>query len=452
MRRFRTSLSVRLIVWFVLVQSGLAIVAMIVTLYLKRQPGDEYAFAQTHLNAVVAAALVDGPDGRPVIADTPELRAFKAQRPGVGIAALRGSQVLRGASPSLVAALDGLGTPRFLNASFVPTRGSLAGSTVVATSMPSRWGPIVVVGADNLLRLDDVPPLASHMGAYLVRVMILVMLGAAVVTPFVIRRALRPLNQASLAASRIDLRRRDLRLPEGKGVPSEVAGLVAAINAALARLDEGVGRQQRFAAEAAHELRTPLAILAARIDSQPESETVLGMRRDLERMRSLVDQLLLIANLEAQNIALDEPLDLVVLARDVVADCTPVALARGRARALTPDLPRRVIQGSRRILYGALTNLVGNAIRAEPDDGVVEVRVCGTGDILVVNHGAGVPSIDRERIFDPFWRRDDHHPGAGLGLTIVKEAAAAHGGHVSVEETPGGGATFRFRVAGAGGT
>jgi hypothetical protein len=122
-RRFRTSLSVRLIVWFVLVQSGLAIVAMIVTLYLQRQPGDEYAFAQMHLNAVVAAALVDGPDGQPVIADTPELRAFKAQRPGVGIAALRGSHVLRGSSPSLVAALDGLGTPRFLNANFVLTRG-----------------------------------------------------------------------------------------------------------------------------------------------------------------------------------------------------------------------------------------------------------------------------------------------------------------------------------------
>jgi signal transduction histidine kinase len=465
MKRFRASLSVRLIVWFVLVQSGVSVLGMGVSLFLQRQPGDEYAFAQMHLNAVVADALVDGPDGRPMIADTPELRAFKARRPGVGVAALdgahvlrgssaslgealRGPHVLRGSSPSLGAALVELGTPRFLNASFVLTRGSLAGSTIVATSVPSRWGPITVVGADNLLRPDDVPALVLYMGRYLVQVMVLVMLGAAVVTPFVIQRALRPLNEASLAAGRIDLRSRDLRLPEGRGVPSELAGLVAAINAALARLDEGVGRQQRIAAEAAHELRTPLAILAARIDSQPESETVLGMRRDLERMRSLVDQLLLIANLEAQNIVLDEPLDLVALARDVVADCTPVALTRGRTLALTPELPQRAIRSSRRILYGALTNLVENAIRAEPDGGVVEVRVCGNGDVLVVDHGAGVAPADRERIFDPFWRRDDHHPGAGLGLAIVKEAATAHGGHVSVEETPGGGATFRFRAVG----
>jgi len=446
MRRFTASLSVRLIVWFIVVQSGVSVLAMGLSLFLSRQPGDEYAFAQMRLNALVVGALDEGPDGQLTISDTPALRAFKAQRPEVGIAALRGSSVLPGSSPILAAALGDLGTPRFNSAGFVLTKGPLAGSTVVATSVPSRWGPIVVVGANNLLRVDDVPALLLYMSSYLVQVMGLVMLGAAIVTPFVIRRALRPLNEASLAAEQIDLRRRDLRLPEGKGVPYELAGLVAAINAALARLDEGVGRQQRFAAEVAHELRTPLAILAARIDSQPESETVLGMRRDLERMRTLVDQLLLIASLEAQDIILNEPLDLVALARDVVADCTPVALARRRTLAFGPELVRLEIQGSRRILYGALTNLVENAIRAEPSGGVVEVKVCDSGEILVIDQGKGVAPDDRERIFDPFWRRDDCHPGAGLGLTIVKEAAAAHGGCVSVEETLGGGATFRFRA------
>jgi signal transduction histidine kinase len=161
-------------------------------------------------------------------------------------------------------------------------------------------------------------------------------------------------------------------------------------------------------------------------------------------MRTLVDQLLLAARLEIADAPRDETFDLVALARDVVADCTPLALAQGRDLALMPAVERRMVRGSRRVIEGALTNLVNNAIRVEPLGGAVEVRVPDADELCVVDHGPGVPPRERELVFDPFWRRNDDHPGAGLGLAIVKQAAVLHGGRAFVEETPGGGATFHL--------
>lgn len=448
MRRVSSSLALRLIVWGVLVQSAVSVLALIASLVFWSQPGDEYAFAQMHLEEMVVAALRPGPDGQLGIGPTEQLRAFKAARPQVGVAAMQGARVLKGSSPVLAETLRIQGAPAFINATFVFSQGPLAGQTATATTTSSPWGDVVVIGVNNRLRMADLPALALYMGGYLAPVMVFVVLGAAALTPIVIGRALRPLQLAGQEAARIDVRQRDLRLPTGEGVPSELAGLIGAINAALDRLDMGVRRQQRIAAESAHELRTPLAVLAARIDSQAPSEIQLAMRRDLERMRTLVDQLLLSARLEITDAPRDEVFDLVALARDVVANCTPLALAQGRDLALVPAVERRMVRGAQKIVEGALTNLVDNAIRAEPIGGFVEVRVPDDDELIVVDHGQGVPPDERELVFDPFWRRGDDHPGAGLGLAIVKQAATLHGGQAYVVETPGGGATFHLRLNG----
>lgn len=440
------SLAGRLVVWFVVFQSVVSVLAMAASLFLWRQVGDEYAFAQMHIADLVAEALVQTSGGGLVIAPTPALAAFRAERPAVKVAAMRGREIIDGSSPELATALRGLGMPRFMNATFAFTEGPLAGSVAAGAAVQTRWGEVVVVSTDNPLQTADLPALSRYMFGYLVRVMGIVLLGSVLIVPLVIHRALRPLNEASKAAAKIDLRSRDLRLPDGEGVPSELLPLVRSINVALDRLDEGFSRQQRFAAEAAHEMRTPLAILAARIDSEHGAAQLDGMRRDVERMRTLVDQLLLVARLERRDVRLEETIDLVALARDVVADCTPLALAAGRDLALAPDSERVLVQGGRQVLESALINLVQNAVRAEPVGGTVEIIVRAPGEILVVDHGAGVAPRDRESVFDPFWRRDEQHPGAGLGLTIVKETAVAHGGAIFVEETPGGGATFRLRI------
>jgi signal transduction histidine kinase len=446
MKRFTSSLGGRLIVWFIAVQSLLAVVAMTAMFTLTPQPGDEYAFA--HLNAanLVTWSLRPGADGRLRIGETAELRDFRRERPWVRLAALHDGRPLAGSSPDLVTALEAQGLPRFANATFAFTRGPLAGSMAAASAQSTRWGEVIVVSTDNRFRPADVPAMVLYMGAYVVRVMGVALLGSVLIVPFVIRRALRPLDRASAEAGRIDLRTREMRLPEDAGVPTELVSLVRSINAALARLDEGFSRQQRFAAQTAHEMRTPLAILAARIDSQPPGELTAALRRDVERIRDLVDQLLFVARLERRDVPLEDPIDLVALARDVVADCTPLALAEGRDLAFAPRVERLATRGGVAALESALTNLVRNAIRAEPMGGTVEVRVMPTGLIHVIDHGAGVAHEDQERIFEPFWRRDHHTPGAGLGLAIVKEAVAAHGGAVTVAQTPGGGATFSLRV------
>lgn len=116
--------------------------------------------------------------------------------------------------------------------------------------------------------------------------------------------------------------------------------------------------------------------------------------------------------------------------------------------ALRPATDRLLLRSDLVVLESAITNLLHNAIRAEPRGGVVEVEVRPPGEVRVIDHGPGVPPEDAERIFEPFWRGDERWPGAGLGLTIVREAAAAHGGSVSVEATPGGGATFVLRLSG----
>jgi signal transduction histidine kinase len=264
--------------------------------------------------------------------------------------------------------------------------------------------------------------------------------------PLLVRRALRPLLAATRQAAAIDLHARDMRLPEGESVPSELLPLARGINAALDRLDEGFRRQQRFAAQAAHEMRTPLAILAARIDGMSDRAEAQALRRNVERMRVLVDRLLFIARLERRDIRLDERVDLVALARDVVADCAPLAIADGRKLALLPEAERLPIRGNVRALESALVNLIENAVRSEPEGGTVEVVVRAPAEMLVIDHGAGIAAEDRARVFEPFWRRQDRNTGAGLGLTIVKEAATAHGGSIEVTETPGGGATFRLSL------
>jgi len=448
MIRPRSSLVGRLIAPLIVLQSVLSLVALMLTLLFWEQPGDEYAFAQIHLQNLVVDALVKRPDGRLAITDTPAMADFHATRPHVRIAVLQDREALDGSSADLVAALRELGLPSFANATFALTQGPLAGAMVAASSVNTRWGAIVVVGTDNALQTADLPALVRYMLNYLVRVMVLVLLGAALIVPLVITRALRPLRDAAREAARIDLRSRAFRLPDGKGVPSELLPFIRSINAALDRLDEGFSRQQRYAAEAAHEMRTPLGVLAARIDSLSDSQAATGLRRDVERMRTLVDQLLFVAWLESRHVLPDEALDLIAVARTVVADCAPLAVAQGRDIALMPEVEHLPLHGNARAIESALTNLVQNAVRAEPPDGTVEVVVRPPAEILVIDHGAGIPAAERERVFEPFWRRDERHPGAGLGLTIVKEAAAAHGGTVAVDDSPGGGATFRLTLGG----
>lgn len=213
-------------------------------------------------------------------------------------------------------------------------------------------------------------------------------------------------------------------------------------------LERAVEQQKRFTANAAHELRTPLAVLRARIDGQPPSPERETLQRDVDRMARLVEQLLAVARLEGRLVTLSDGVDLVAVARDTVARLFPLALSNGREIALTaPDRPVTV-RGDTFALEDALRNLIDNALRHSPPGETVEVTVSADPLALeVADRGSGVPTAVRPHLFEPFCRGADSKGGAGLGLAIVSETATIHNATVSVEDRPGGGTRFRLLFA-----
>jgi signal transduction histidine kinase len=106
-----------------------------------------------------------------------------------------------------------------------------------------------------------------------------------------------------------------------------------------------------------------------------------------------------------------------------------------------------LVRGNQRAIDCVVTNLVDNALRAEPKDGTIVVRVDEDGIVAIIDHGEGVAPAIREMVFEAFWRKTEATSGTGLGLAIAKEIMDAHGGRIWVEDTPGGGATFKIALA-----
>jgi signal transduction histidine kinase len=267
----------------------------------------------------------------------------------------------------------------------------------------------------------------------------LAVLGVVIVT---VRASLRPLIAASRQAAAIVPGRLGMRLEPGHA-PAEIMPFIHAVNAALERLDQAFQAQRRFTADAAHELRTPLAILTAGIEALPPGAAATKLGEDAQRMGRLVDQLLRVARLDTQPLADRRDIDLGAIAAEVVAHIAPWAYRQGRTVALdAPDRPVS-IAGDAEALAGALRNLVENAVHHAPPGTEVLVSISPERRIRVIDHGAGIPADQRQQVFARFWRAPGtRRQGAGLGLAIVAAVAQAHGATIAIEDTPGGGATF----------
>jgi signal transduction histidine kinase len=270
-------------------------------------------------------------------------------------------------------------------------------------------------------------------------------LGVAAITFGIVRQGLSPLRAAAADVGRIDMESLDQRIPDAD-VPAEIAPFVDAINLALARLDAGVAAQRRFTANAAHELRTPIAILRAHTDIPDDAAFRREMRRDIRRLQTIVEQLLITARISSRERGVQETFDLVETTLRLVADYAPLLIQNGRSIEFDPPSAPIFVRGNRWALECIVANLIANALRAEPVGGTVRVTVAASGELAVADNGAGVAPEDRERLFEPFWRRDDATPGAGLGLSISKELAELQGGSIGVDDSPSGGATFRVKL------
>ena len=305
--------------------------------------------------------------------------------------------------------------------------------TAVLRRENTAAGPLAILGHGKLIEVGVIVLLASNVAG--IPIFVLMVLVSLIATPWIVRRSLAGVARIAREAEQIDVGRRGMRLSQQQ-VPREIAPLVQAVNDALGRLDEGYERQRRFIASAAHELRTPIAILRVKVDAAEEA----GTRRlgsDVERIANLAEQLLDLQRLDTS--MSDEEIDLVCLVRRVAADLAPLLLASQRSIEVALEQPQPV-RGDAGAIERVLTNLVQNAI--EHGGRHVTVRVLGAA-FEVEDDGPGIPPEERERVFEPFHRLRPRSAGSGLGLHLVQQVIERHGGHVSLLGAPGGGTIAR---------
>ncbi|HET7293335.1 MAG TPA: heavy metal sensor histidine kinase [Vicinamibacteria bacterium] len=275
------------------------------------------------------------------------------------------------------------------------------------------------------------------------------------------RRSLGPLARMAENARRITAEQLHERLPVERS-SAELDQLGEAFNETLARLERSFDQLRRFTADASHELRTPLTALRSvgevglrSARSEDEYREVIGsMLEEVDRLSRLADELLMLARAEAGGARLRlEPVDLAALAREMVESLAVLAEERRQLLEARDEGWPLVVQGDRLALRQALLNLVDNAIKYAPEGSCVTVATkagAGGATLEVRDEGPGIPAEHRERIFERFYRIDKSRSremgGAGLGLSLVKWAAEAHGGRVELETAEGGGSTFRLVI------
>lgn len=275
-----------------------------------------------------------------------------------------------------------------------------------------------------------------------------------------VRQGLMPLRQLSEVLTR--------RRPEAlepvvlQNLPSEMQPLVRALNGLFERIDGMVASERRFTADAAHELRTPIAAIRAQAqvalgagaDDAQRQHALQATLAGCDRATRLVEQLLTLARLEAAPVGDTAPVELGDLARQVAADLAPLALARQQTLALDAAVPCRVT-GNALLLGVLLRNLVDNALRYSPDGAQIRVAVSQAPDAVVLqveDSGAGMSAQDMARLGERFFRVPGHErPGSGLGWSIVQRIAKVCGAQIQVGRSDTlGGLAVTVRWPGAG--
>jgi two-component system OmpR family sensor kinase len=358
--------------------------------------------------------------------------------------------------------------PTLDRASVVARHGDpfeVPGWRVLALPARSGDGSVVVAGALSQVdaTMDRVRLLCLLVGAGL-------LVALAAVGWFWVRAGLRPLRRIEETAAAIASGDLSRRVPPTSADTTEVGRLTASLNGMLAQIEAAVAararseeRLRRFVADASHELRTPLAGISGfaqlyRMGGAEIDATMDRIERESLRLTDLVDDLLLLAQLDERGLELrSAPMDLRTLAADALHDVR--ALDPARSVTLTgpgaaPDPAAAPVVGDEARLRQVVSNLVGNAIAHTPAGSAVRIgvgMVDGRSVLELADTGPGLSRDAAARVFDRFYRADtsrnrEQGGGAGLGLAIVWSLVTAHGGEVTLETSPGAGATFRISL------
>lgn len=366
-----------------------------------------------------------------------------------------------------------------LDATAVATRAGVP-FTVPSQGAGPQWRVVVVpnpLGSTLAAReLGDVDEIVSRLTVLMFAIGSLVLVLVAVAARVLVQRNLAPLAEVEAAAVAIaggDLSRRVPVAPPG----TEVGEMSAALNTMLGQLEAAIDARERavieareseeqmraFVADASHELRTPLTAVGGyaelyRQGAIPPDGVPVAFDRiegEAARMTDLVDDLLLLARLDQHRPLAHHRTDLLAVVSDRVAAFASAYPATRVDVQVAPGTAPPEVTGDAARLGQVVTNLLTNAARHGGGQVAIEIAAEDSGwvSVRVIDHGPGVPDIDKQRIFARFVRGDATRSrgsgGSGLGLSIVAAIVSAHAGVVSVSDTPGGGATFCVRLPAA---
>ncbi|MDO3650524.1 sensor histidine kinase [Nocardia mangyaensis] len=362
----------------------------------------------------------------------------------------------------------------------LPNPPALQPVTVDSVDSTDQWRVLTVHGRQASATVAW--PLAENIETVRNLIVLQLLVGAIVLTAlaiaayFVVRGSLRPLRRVEATAAAIAEGDLDRRVPV-RGSDTEVDRLSRSLNSMLTQIQqafaateaseagarESEARMRRFVADASHELRTPLTTIRGFAELYRQGATddpATFMRRiehEAQRMGLLVEDLLMLARLDAQRPVDLRPVDLLALAGDAVHSARAVAAAEGQTRHIALEIAEGTgtleLLGDDHRLRQVLTNLLDNARTHTPDGTAITVRLTPTEDevrLEVADAGPGLAPEDAARVFERFYRADASRTrasgGTGLGLSIVAALVAAHRGTVEVTSTPGIGTTFTVRL------
>jgi len=270
----------------------------------------------------------------------------------------------------------------------------------------------------------------------------------AILLSLAVKQGLRPLDLLTrLLARRTPGSRRPIALDR---TPDEIKPLIVTLNQQLERLEDAIEREHRFASDVAHELRTPLAATMIHLESaliadDPDEVqyTLKNARRSLGRLGRRIEQILAIARLEAGAASQRRmPLDLVLIATEVVEELAPVIAEKDISLSLNHDEAELLVAGHEVAMTAMFRNLVENALRYTPERGQVDIDIAlrdGKAIIDIRDDGPGIPAERREAVFRRFHRETEAAAsGFGLGLSIVQRAVELHDANIELLEAPGG--------------
>lgn len=316
-------------------------------------------------------------------------------------------------------------------------------------------GAFVLVGRSTADIRAEIWTLGVRMGAIGLAALALALGGGWLL----VGRALAPIDRISATARAMTEGDFTARIPVEQ-VETELGQLARSLNEAFDRLHVSLEQQRRFTADASHELRTPLATMSTEVqwalarerDPDAYRTSLAACRRAVDRMAAIVERLLTLARAEATvDAAKREPVRLDELVVRTAADLSSLA----KLRHLTLDVKASpvTVSGDPDRLVDAVTNLVGNAIHYNVENGTIAIRIDANGSLArltVTDTGIGIAAGDLPRIFEPFFRADPARSrdagGAGLGLAVTKAIVERHGGRIICTSQPGRGTTMTVEL------